>query len=406
MATTRTSGAPRWPVLLALGALVLAAHLWLITGAGWPTGSSDAEAGTETVAKAPEASPVPQEAGPAAATRVPAMEISQVRWVPASPATTAPPPPPPVATPRPGRVTDPSPPRPADPTTTTGTDSAPSAPVEATAAVQTPEPPAQGPSDVPTGITDTAEPPPGPPTPAEQVAAAPTPSARAGDPAPPPARAAAAPSPSATLRYDIRGRAKGLSYSADAELRWRNEGDRYNARMEISAFLMGSRVQTSVGQLGAEGLAPERFGDRRRSTEKATHFDPAGQRIRFSSNAPDAPWQPGAQDRLSLFLQLGALLQARPDAYPAGSRIELLVAGTGGAEVWRFELGPAESLNLPAGTVSARRLLRGPLHEHDSTVEIWLAPAHHHLPVRIRITEPDGSQADQQLRQLPQPTPP
>lgn len=404
MNTTRTSGAPRWPVLLALGALVLGVHLWLITGGGWPTGFSGAEAGTEPLAGAPVVTSVPHEASPVAAVRAPAMEVSQVRWVPSAPATTAPPPAQSVATPRPAPVADPSPPRPADTTPTTGADSAPTPPADA--AVQPPEPPAPGPSDVPTDVSDTAEPPPGPQAPAEQVAAAPSPSARAGEPAPPPARTAANPAPSATLRYDIRGRAKGLNYSADAELRWRNDGERYNARMEISAFLIGSRVQTSVGQIGAEGLTPERFGDRRRSAEKAVHFDPAGRRIRFSSNAPDAPWQPGAQDRLSLFLQLGALLEARPDAYPAGSRIEMLVAGTGGAEVWGFELGPPESLSLPAGAVSARRLLRGPLHEHDSTVEIWLAPAYHHLPVRIRITEPDGSQADQQLRELPPQTAP
>ena len=123
--------------------------------------------------------------------------------------------------------------------------------------------------------------------------------------------------------------------------------------------------------------------------------------IRFSNNAPDATWLPGAQDRLSLFLQLGALLQARPDAYPSGSTIELQVAGTGSADIWRFEIGQVEPLSLPAGTVSALRLVRSPRQEHDNTVEVWLAPAHRYLPARIRITDADGSQADQQLLQLP-----
>ena len=242
------------------------------------------------------------------------------------------------------------------------------------------------------------------PTPAPQddtiLAAAGTTPARTQPPAQLPA--------SVRLGYDIRGKAKGLGYSADAQLQWLVEGPRYTAELEISAFLVGSRVQTSQGSVGPQGLLPLRFGDRRRGAEKAAHFDHARQLIRFSNNAPDVPLQPGAQDRLSVFLQLGALLQARPQAYPEGASIAVQVASTGGAEVWQFQVGALQSLALPAGTVPARRLLREPRRDYDSTVEVWLAPSLQHLPVRIRVTEHDGSLADQLLRQMPPqlPSPP
>jgi hypothetical protein len=160
-------------------------------------------------------------------------------------------------------------------------------------------------------------------------------------------------------------------------------------------------VQTSRGRLDAKGLSPERFGDKRRGNERAAHFDAAGQRIRYSNNAPDTPLLPGAQDRLSVFVQLAALFQARPQAYAAGQTIRLQVAGTGDADTWVFQVGPEETLALPAGTLQARRLTRGPRNEHDNTVDIWLAPDLQHLPVRIRITEPNGDMADQRLRQRP-----
>jgi len=163
-----------------------------------------------------------------------------------------------------------------------------------------------------------------------------------------------------------------------------------------------ARLRSSSGRVGPQGLAPERFGDRRRSNQKAAHFDHEGQRIRYSNNAPDTPLLPGAQDQLSVFLQLAALLQASPEAYPAGQTIRLQVAGTGSAEVWAFLLGPQETLALPAGSVNARRLTRPPRREFDSTLEIWLAPALQFLPVRIRITEHNGDLADQQLREMPQ----
>jgi hypothetical protein len=34
----------------------------------------------------------------------------------------------------------------------------------------------------------------------------------------------------------------------------------------------------------------------------------------------------------------------------------------------------------------------------DDTVELWLAPSMGYLPVRIRITQPNGDFADMQLR--------
>ena len=40
-------------------------------------------------------------------------------------------------------------------------------------------------------------------------------------------------------------------------------------------------------------------------------------RISFSNNAPDAALQAGAQDRLSVLLQLGAMLAADPDLVDA-----------------------------------------------------------------------------------------
>lgn len=209
---------------------------------------------------------------------------------------------------------------------------------------------------------------------------------------------AAHPPTSAHLVYEVQGAAKGLRYQADGELIWKLQGDRYEARMEVKMFLLGSRVQTSTGTLGPEGLRPERFADIRRG-ERATHFERDTGRIRFSSNAPEVALQDGAQDRLSLFLQLAGLLQASPRK--EGDTLSFQVAGTGGAETWRFEVGPEETLALPAGAIAARRVVRRPRDTYDTLVEMWFAPSLHHLPVRLRLTQANGDVADQLLRALP-----
>ena len=100
-------------------------------------------------------------------------------------------------------------------------------------------------------------------------------------------------------------------------------------------------------------------------------------------------------------MQLASLLQARPEAYAAGQTVDMQVAGTGDAPVWRFEVGEESTILLPAGELRARQLVRQPRKEFDSTVEIWLAPGLEHLPVRLRITQPNGDVADQKLSHMP-----
>jgi hypothetical protein len=220
----------------------------------------------------------------------------------------------------------------------------------------------------------------------------------------PPAPAASAtaprsdPPPASELSYEVFGQAKGFDYRATGSLSWRREGPNYEARLELAMPLLGKRVQTSQGSVGPDGLRPTRFADKR-SSERAVQFEPEAKRIRFSNNAPEAEWLPGAQDRLSLFLQLAGLLRAQPRQ--TGDVLSFQVAGVGDAEIWQFEVGALETLRLPAGNIEARLLKRTPRKPHDSTVEVWLAPSLGHLPVRLRIAQPNGDVADQRLARLP-----
>lgn len=205
---------------------------------------------------------------------------------------------------------------------------------------------------------------------------------------------------SAHLEYQVSGSARGIHFQAQGTLDWTRDAQRYNARMVLRMLWLGSSVQTSSGRIDATGLLPERFSDQRRS-ERTTHFDHAQQRIHFSSNAPEAALQAGVQDRLSVFLQLAGRLHARPQAYPAGQTIRLQVAGVGDAEIWHFQVGEEDRLELPAGPLRARHLMRAPRHAYDSRVEFWLAPSLSHLPVRLRVTQHNGDWVEQQLLRWP-----
>jgi hypothetical protein len=209
----------------------------------------------------------------------------------------------------------------------------------------------------------------------------------------------------ATLRYQVTGQARGLPYEASAELHWRRAGQRYEAEWSVDLPLLGTRTQRSEGRVTASGLAPERFAERARG-ERAAHFDFEGGRIRFSANTPDAVLAPGAQDRLSVTLQLTALLAAAPERYPPGTQITLQTAGVRDAEPWVWEVQADETLPLAGRALATVRLLRAARHEYDTRVELWLAPALGHLPVRLRLTQANGDVADQQLQSLDDTPPP
>lgn len=208
--------------------------------------------------------------------------------------------------------------------------------------------------------------------------------------------------PSAVLNYKMTGSAKGLDYHANAELLWRHEDGRYNARMKVSVMFLGARSMSSVGEVGPDGLAPIRFTDKSRS-EYAAHFEPNKGLITFSANTPPAPWLRGAQDRVSVFLQVGGLLAGNPAAYPVGTTLSVYTIGPRAADTWTFRVEPEETLTLPLGEVRTIKLARPPQREYDQTVEVWLAPALGYLPVRNKITQSNGDFIDQQLSGLARP---
>lgn len=400
-----TRAAPSLRVLVVLTLIVAIGH-WLTLGGGlsfWPGLSSPS---TSEIGALPTPHPSSSDASTAETPGLEARALpapvtsSTVRWiVPVPP----PPPPPPVVTePRPpkvvARATTPAVPEPAPPPPPPEPVPEPEpVPVEPVVeAVKAPEP-------VPT----VTEPPQAvatelPAVPALELAAA---SATTGPPASakaasgPPISPASLP-PNATLPYKVEGSAKGFNYRADGQLAWQHSDSAYQAELSVSAFLLGSYVQRSVGNVTPQGLAPERFSDRRRSNEKAAHFERSTGRIRYSNNAPDSALMPGAQDQLSITLQLGALLNDRPQI-SEGQMLNAPVSSTGTSEVWRFRVGPVSSLQLPAGEVSARLLTREPRQPYDKTVQLWLAPSLGNLPVRIRLTEHNGDFMDLRLETMP-----
>ncbi len=180
-----------------------------------------------------------------------------------------------------------------------------------------------------------------------------------------------------------------------AQLLWQRQGDAYELSLE--GELQGTPVVGSIsrGAVDADGMAPLRLADRRRSRElRAANFQREAQRITFSGPQVEYPLVAGAQDRLSWMIQLPAIVEANPSLARTGARVTLFVVGTrGDAEAWHFEVQGRQALELPAGDVAdALHLLREAQRPYDTRVEVWLDPAQQHLPVRAVLTTVAGGQ--------------
>ncbi|AMM24352.1 DUF3108 domain-containing protein [Variovorax sp. PAMC 28711] len=207
---------------------------------------------------------------------------------------------------------------------------------------------------------------------------------------------------SVKLKYDVSGQ-QGMSpmKGVYGEVDWLQDGNTYDARLSLGVLFKTLRTQRSTGVITGNGIEPDRFSDQRK-VEVASHFVRGEGKVVFSNNAPSVPLLVGAQDRLSVVMQLGAMLAGDATRFPAGSTIAVQTVGPRDADIWTFNVGDEEVLSLMAGEITARKLTRNPRKEFDDKIELWLAPALGYLPVRIKQTQPNGDFADMQLRdQLP-----
>lgn len=373
--------------LVLITALVLALHWLVLSGMplAWdsPAQPSSQVFSTRSIAPAPPppaVAPSGVTAVPVAAPQPPARKKTPSPTRPPAPAALDRPDPVPAVAPVAGADA------PADTgAATTVASATPETP--ANDAAPAPAPPASAPATPPEPATEDAQTGTGvdirPPGGTGRSASTPPPPVRMPDPT--------------RLAFDVSGQAKKFAYSARAELLWQHDGNRYEARQEISAFLVGTRTQRSVGAVTGQGLLPEKFSDKSRS-EQAAHFDYAKGRVTFSANTPDAAAGPGVQDRLSLFIQLGAMLAADPGRFVPGTQITLTTVSARSADRWTFTVEGPETLDLPAGPTPALKLLRLPRKDYDQKAELWVAPGLGYLPVRIKLTQANGDFADLLLR--------
>lgn len=190
------------------------------------------------------------------------------------------------------------------------------------------------------------------------------------------------------LKYEVEGVVR-FGFTGSAELMWRHDGNSYNSSLAVRKFGINLRTWTSKGILTKEGLAPDRFLSKTGKEVSANFLREKGLVV-FSEDSPQVPLETGAQDQLSVFLQLSSLLAGEQQKWTTGSTIAFQAIGDRYPENWVFNTAAPEKIKLPGGEITAIKLTREANADRDQKVEVWFAPSYGYLPVNIRISQPNG----------------
>ena len=234
-----------------------------------------------------------------------------------------------------------------------------------------PDPPREPP---PPPVPETVAPPPPPPPPEPVVE----------EPASPPALRQLP--EHLSLRYDVQAGEGGFSLG-QALYTWQQRDGRYTlvsiarATGLTSLFVSGQLVQTSEGRIGAAGLQPEQYWlSRNQRRQDTARFDWPQRRLVMGSVGVEL--HPASQDVLSFPFHLAMTVDETSREWTLwvsnGRKLRDYLFRNLGRETLTMGDGEVETLHLQ-GTRAG-----------EGTLDVWLAPSRHWLPLRIRTLDQKG----------------
>lgn len=197
------------------------------------------------------------------------------------------------------------------------------------------------------------------------------------------------------VSYKLTGYFQGELFG-DGQVQWTREGingERYQVRVIVDAKLYELRM-TSQGRVSPQGLLPESFEEyskrilgnpriRPLKLEELELILEGGRRVPRPAVEPMA-----VQDAVSQFIDLGHRFTQGRAKLEGGGNVRIWLGRPGGLDEWTYDIGPAETMNLPRiGAITVHELKPRPLANPRGpfTMSMWLAPSLQYLPAKIRI---------------------
>lgn len=189
-------------------------------------------------------------------------------------------------------------------------------------------------------------------------------------------------------------------YVGDASYRFEYHDGRYRiettgeAQGLIALFYRGVLRAVSEGRITSAGLQPDTVFIERGSADKreTARLDWEKKIVTFKDDTT-APLESGTQDLLSFMLQFYFLP-------PTDKRLQLPVVTPRRKVVYTFEWQGVERIHIPLGDFDGERWSRSSDQTQGVQAMIWLAPEFGHMPVRIRMRDPERGTAELRLARV------
>lgn len=214
--------------------------------------------------------------------------------------------------------------------------------------------------------------------------------------------------PSASYLLDVIRTEPKLAnpYHGAGKILWHHDNKNYTMQIQLGVDVLFTTIDLynmhSEGVIGETGLQPIKTTESRRTKDSTTtHFNYDTKSISFSADPTMIPLLDGAQDKITVLMQLASFGNANPAQFEAGKEFVIQVGEEKEAHLHQFLVLDKETIASPLGQLKTWHLVRPPRPGlYSSRIDVWLAPELNWLPVQIRNTEANGAVTTQTIRRI------
>lgn len=205
------------------------------------------------------------------------------------------------------------------------------------------------------------------------------------------------------LTYDV---SYGGIVAAELTEALEHDGKSFSLASEGRGVGIGALLYRGVakrwcrGEVTSTGLRPLEFREQRGDrTAAVARFDWARRTLtqEHDGTSETASMELPLQDRLSFLYNYA--FQSAPDLRP-GREIKITLTDGRGLTRFRYKVAGREMLKTPAGEFDTVHLVKQMENKDDKGTDLWFASSRDYLPVRILVTEKDGTRIDQVLARI------